>query len=190
MFILNEKPLALDVPFTANDVSYPANWLRLASPEEREAVGISEVVDTEQPYDQRFYWNVGLPKDHAELVTQWVGQVKQTAGSLLSQTDWYITRFSETGIEAPQSVLERRTEVRALSNQKEDFLEATDSTDELAAYVTSPEFSQWEPVVVVEEPPTVDFVTSGFAFTASTVFGGEGIDTLSFNTNATTSGIN
>jgi hypothetical protein len=190
MFILNEKPLALDVPFTANDVSYPANWLRLASPEEREALGITEVPDVDQPYDQRFYWGVGLPKDHAELVTQWVGQVKQTAGSLLSQTDWYITRFSETGLEAPQSVLDRRTEVRALSNQKEDFLEATESTDELAAYVTSPEFSQWEPVVVVEEPPTVDFVTSGSAFTTSTLFGGEGNDTLSFNTNATTSGIN
>jgi hypothetical protein len=98
MFILNEKPLALDVPFTANDVSYPANWLRLASPEEREAIGITEVPDVDQPYDQRFYWAVGLPKDHAELVTQWVGQVKQTAGSLLSQTDWYITRFSETGL--------------------------------------------------------------------------------------------
>jgi hypothetical protein len=44
--------------------------------------------------------------------------------------------------------------------------------------------------VVVEEPPTVDFVTSGSAFTTSTLFGGEGNDTLSFNTNATTSGIN
>ena len=179
MFILNEKPLALDVPFTANDVSYPANWLRLASPEEREAVGITEVPDVDQAYDQRFYWGVGLPKDHAELVTQWVGQVKQTAGSLLSQSDWYITRFSETTQEAPQSVLNRRAEVRTLSNQKEDFLEATESTDELAAYVTGPEFSQWEPEVVVEEQFSADLTTSGSAFTASTLFGAEGVDSLS-----------
>jgi hypothetical protein len=157
MFILNEQPLALDVPFTANDVSYPANWLRLASPEEREAVGITEVPDVDQTFDQRFYWGVGLPKDHAQLVTQWVGQVKQTAGSLLSQTDWYITRFSETGQEAPQSVLNRRTEVRALSNLKEYFLEATASTDELAAYVTSSEFSRWEVIVepVTPEEPLI-----------------------------------
>jgi hypothetical protein len=150
MFILNGNPLSPDVAFTHDGIQYPANWLRLASSEEREAIGITEVPDVDQPYDQRFYWGVGLPKDHAELVTQWVGQVKQTAGSLLSQTDWYITRFSETGQEAPQSVLTRRSDVRALSNQKEDFLEATEFTDELAAYVTSPEFSQWEPVIVVE----------------------------------------
>jgi len=145
MFILNEKPLALDVPFTANQVSYPANWLRLASPEERAAIGITEDPDP-IPVDQRFYWDTGIPKDHVQLVEQWVSQVKQTAGSLLSQTDWYITRFSETGVEAPQSVLDRRGEVRLLSNEKEAFLKATASTEELAAYVTGPEFSQWEPI--------------------------------------------
>jgi hypothetical protein len=149
MFILNEKPLALDVPFTANQVSYPANWLRLASPEERAAIGITEEPDT-IPVDQRFYWDTGIPKDHVQLVEQWVSQVKQTAGSLLSQTDWYITRFSETGVEAPQSVLDRRGEVRLLSNEKEAFLNATASTEELAAYVTGPEFNAWD--VVVPEP--------------------------------------
>jgi hypothetical protein len=148
MFILNEKPLTLDMPFATNGISYPANWLRLASVEEREAIGISEVTD-EPYYDQRFYWGVDIPKDHTGLVTQWVGQVKQTAGSILSQTDWYITRASETGIEAPQSVLDRRSEVRVLSNQKEAFLKATESTQELAAYVTSQEYSRWE---VTPEP--------------------------------------
>jgi hypothetical protein len=162
-------------------VSYPANWLRLASPEEREAVGITEVPDVDQAYDQRFYWGVGLPKDHAELVTQWVGQVKQTAGSLLSQTDWYITRASETGLAAPQSVLTRRTEVRALSNQKEAFLEATATTDELAAYVTGPEFNVWETASpVVDETIVVDGVTSGSFVTADALFGGSGEDTLTF----------
>ena len=135
-------------------VQYPANWLRLSSPEEREAIGITEEPDPIQ-VDQRFYWDTGIPKDHAQLVEQWVGQVKQTAGSLLSQTDWYITRASETGLAAPQSVLTRRTEVRALSNQKEAFLETTATTDELAAYVTGPEFNVWEtPSPVVDETIT------------------------------------
>ena len=37
MFLLDGKPLALDTPFTdpATGVQYPANWLRLATPEER-----------------------------------------------------------------------------------------------------------------------------------------------------------
>ena len=151
MFILDGKPLSPDVAFTHDGIQYPANWLRLSSPEEREAIGITEEPDP-IPVDQRFYWDTGIPKDHAQLVEQWVGQIKQTAGSLLSQTDWYITRASETGVAAPQSVLDRRAEIRTLSNEKEAFLEATTTTDELAAYVTGPEFSVWEtPVQIPDE---------------------------------------
>jgi hypothetical protein len=61
MFQLENKPLALDVPFTHNDVQYPSNWLRLATPEERAAVGITEVADA-PVYDDRFYWGVNSPK--------------------------------------------------------------------------------------------------------------------------------
>jgi hypothetical protein len=61
MFQLDNKPLALDVPFTHGGISYPANWLRLASAEERAAIGITEVADAAS-YDDRFYWGVGNPK--------------------------------------------------------------------------------------------------------------------------------
>jgi len=153
MFILNGQPLSPDRAFEHDGIQYPANWLRLASPEERAAIGITEEPDP-IPVDQRFYWDTGIPKDHTELVTQWVGQVKQTAGSLLSQTDWYITRNAETGLQAPQSVLDRRADIRALSNSKEALLEATTTTDELAAYVTGGEFNVWE-----STPPPTDEVT-------------------------------
>ena len=180
MFILNGQPLSPDVAFTHDGIQYPNNWLRLASPEERAAIGITEEPDAPF-YDQRFYWGPNLPKDHAQLVEQWVGQVKQTAGSLLSQTDWYITRASETGVAAPQSVLDRRSELRALSNQKEAFLEATATTDELAAYVTGPEFNVWEEQPVVDDTISFDGVTSGSYFTATSIVGGFGNDTLTFN---------
>jgi hypothetical protein len=184
MFILNGKPLALDRAFTTEDgTQYPANWLRLATPEERAAVGITEEPDTTPNYDQRFYWGPNLPKDHAQLVEQWTGTIKQTAGSLLSQTDWYITRASETGVAAPQSVLECRSAIRTLSNEKEAFLAATETTDELAAYVTGPEFNVWEEVAPVEptvDPIIVDGVTSGTYVTGDTLFGGSGEDTFTF----------
>ena len=156
MFILNEKLLAPDSAFTTEDGrQFPANWLRLSTQEEREAIGIVEVPDPVQAYDQRFYWDAGIPKDHDQLVEQWVGQVKQTAGTILAQTDWYITRASETGLAAPQSVLDRRQVVRALSNEKEAFLGATASTDELAAYVTGSEFNVWEVVAPEPEPEPI-----------------------------------
>ena len=149
MFILDGKPLSPDRAFaTADGTQYPANWLRLSSPEERAAIGITEQSDA-PTYDQRFYWgydNDGnlIPKDHVALVDQWVAQVKTTAATLLTPTDWYIVRAGETGLAAPQEVLDYRSVVRDLSNDKETFLRSTASTEELASYVTSQEFSSWE----------------------------------------------
>lgn len=144
--------IALDRAFTLGDVQYPANWLRLATPEERAAIGITEVPDP-QPYDQRFYWGVGNPRDHAQLQEQWVAQVKQTAFTLLAPTDWYVVRHSETGAAMPQSVLDRRAEIRQYSKDKEATIMATVDTDELAAYLTSAAFAAWE---VLPEPEVVD----------------------------------
>lgn len=61
MFILNNKPLPVDTPFEVDGTSYPANWLRLTSLEEKQALGITEVADPEH-YDDRFYWGVDNPK--------------------------------------------------------------------------------------------------------------------------------
>lgn len=48
MFLLNNVPLPLDTPFKdAAGNSYPANWLRLTTLEEKQAIGIVEVPDPE-----------------------------------------------------------------------------------------------------------------------------------------------
>jgi hypothetical protein len=62
MFLLNGNPLPLDTPFTVNGTSYPANWLRLTSIEEKNAIGITEVADPIVAYDDRFFWGVDNPK--------------------------------------------------------------------------------------------------------------------------------
>ena len=59
-FLLNGKPLAVDVPFTVGDINYPANWLRLSTAQEKN-LGITEV-DDPKTYDSRFYWNDGTAK--------------------------------------------------------------------------------------------------------------------------------
>ena len=61
MFLLNGNPLLIDTPFEIDGTHYPANWLRLTSIEEKNAVGITEVPDPE-PYDDRFYWGHDNPK--------------------------------------------------------------------------------------------------------------------------------
>lgn len=46
MFMLNNAPLPLDTPFRdAAGKSYPANWLRLTTIHEKNAIGITEVPD-------------------------------------------------------------------------------------------------------------------------------------------------
>lgn len=61
MFLLNGNPLPIDTQFEVNGTTYPQNWLRLTSIEEKNAIGITEVADPE-PYDDRFYWGVDNPK--------------------------------------------------------------------------------------------------------------------------------
>jgi len=62
MFKHNDTVIPLDTPFTIDGTSYPANWLRLTSLAEKQAVGIEEVADVTTTYDDRFYWGVDNPK--------------------------------------------------------------------------------------------------------------------------------
>jgi len=63
MFLIDGKVLPVDTPFTSNGIQYPANWLRLSTQAEKEAIGITEEADTVRA-DDRFYWNgdVTTPK--------------------------------------------------------------------------------------------------------------------------------
>jgi hypothetical protein len=141
MFLLDGRPLSLDRAFTDIDgIQRPANWLRLATPDERIAAGITEVPDL-PTWDQRFYWGYDadgalIPKDHAQLVEQWVGQAKTTAASLLAPFDWYIVRETETGKAVPQAVLDYRAAVRVVSDNREVMIKGTTDTEQLAAVVT------------------------------------------------------
>lgn len=55
MFLLDGKRLTPGVAFTHGDIQYPANWLYLASAEDKAAIGITEVSEETRP-DDRFYW--------------------------------------------------------------------------------------------------------------------------------------
>ena len=101
MFVLNGSPLPLDVPFEANGTLFPANWLRLATSDERTAVGITEEPDPPY-YDQRFYWGYTasgtlIPKDRGVLISGWVDQTRQTANTILFPTDWMVVREIDNG---------------------------------------------------------------------------------------------
>ena len=111
MFMLNGQRLPLDTPFIVGDTQYPANWLRVTSLEEKQALGITEVPDPE-PYDDRFYWGPSNPKDLAGLKTLWTANVNQMAYTLLAQSDWMVTRKAEIGTDIPADWAAYRAQVR------------------------------------------------------------------------------
>jgi hypothetical protein len=123
MFLLPDGTvLPLDRPFSIGGVKYPANYLRLSTEAEKEAIGITWVPDPPQ-YDGRFYWGYDaeghlIPKDHAQLVEQWTQQTRTTANSLLSPTDWIIIREADNGKAADPVLKTWREELRLAAGSK------------------------------------------------------------------------
>jgi hypothetical protein len=149
MFIFDGKPLSPDVAFTdpATGVQYPANWLRLSTLEEKEAIGITEQADP-PVWDQRFAWGYSedgqlIWKDHTQLVEQWVAQTRTTAGTLIQPTDWMVIREQDNGTVVPESVKTLREDIRLATGQKNAAIAATTDTAELAAYITGSEYPVW-----------------------------------------------
>ena len=134
-FKLDGKTLPVDVAFTSNGINYPANWLRLTTLTEKQAIGISEVAD-EATYDQRFYWSVGNAKDLAELKTSWVEQQKVEAGFLLAKYDWYVVRKAEKTTAIPSNVSTYRDAVRTTCVTRETEINASANVEALKALVT------------------------------------------------------
>jgi len=169
MFVLDGKPLSPDVAFTHANIQYPANWLRLSTPEGRSAIGITEVPDP-TPYDQRFYWGYDqdghlIPKDHTQLVEQWTQQTRHTANTLLVPTDWMITREADNGVQVSPEIKAEREDIRGKCATKLSAITATNTTDELAAYITSSDYSNWSDPVSLNDTIAIpdDAVASGDA---------------------------
>jgi hypothetical protein len=140
MFKHNDTVIPLDTPFEINGTSYPANWLRLTSIEEKNAVGIVEVADETTTYDDRFYWGVDNPKDLAGLKTNWTAQVKDTANKSLAQTDWMVIRKAERNVDIPSDTVTFRASVLAECTR---LVTAIAGASDVSAFVTVVTNQNW-----------------------------------------------
>ena len=169
-FKLGTKTIQLDTPFTHNDIQYPANWIRLASEEDKSAIGMTWEADAVRA-DDRYYWSgdINNPKaledklevdqdgnplyvkvlgvvdgkpamvDSTErLVTKglksnFIAQIKTTAGSILAQTDWMVIRKAERNVDIPSSVATYRASVVAKASELETAISAVTTVEQLIA---------------------------------------------------------
>jgi hypothetical protein len=170
-FKLGTRTIQLDTPFTHNDIQYPANWIRLASEEDKSAIGMTWEADAVR-YDDRFYWdgNINNPKaledklevdqdgnpmfiqvvdktdpenpvmvDSTErLVTKglksnFISQIKYTAGTILAQTDWMVIRKAERNVDIPTAVATYRASVVTKASDLEASITAVTTVEQLIA---------------------------------------------------------
>jgi hypothetical protein len=142
MFLLNGKHLPEGVGFRdANGTQYASNWLNLSTEEEKLAIGITWVADP-APIDTRFYWDTDLPKaleDKLEedgsttkgLKSQFIAQIKDTAGKLLANTDWYVIRKIERNVDIPSEIALKRTQIVTEANRLEADIKASTTVEGL-----------------------------------------------------------
>jgi hypothetical protein len=169
-FKIGNKVIPLDTPFTTEDgIQRPANWIRLATEEEKSAIGLVWEADVDMNFDNRFYWAKDLPKaledkeevdqdgnpmyvkvlgtvdgklamvDSTErLVTKglksnFISQVKTTAGTILAQTDWMVIRKAERNIALPTAIANYRASIVSKADNLETAISAVTTVEELIA---------------------------------------------------------
>jgi len=111
------RALPLDKAFSHNNISFPANWLRVSTPADKEAQGISWVTPEEPPV-------VRAPLDREKSVG--IDRAKDTAGKLLAQSDWMVI----ASVERSRVVADDWAEYRAAVISETDRLEAQFGTAE------------------------------------------------------------
>ena len=135
-------------PFEWDNVSYPANWCNLSTPEEKAAIGMVDVVYGSQPSDQ-YYWvtqdapvyngtvveinYTATPKDLFECQSNAVSATNATAYSILLPSDWMVVKAVETGGTVAPAWNTWRQTIRTQAADYVAAITACTTVDQLAA---------------------------------------------------------
>ena len=104
---LNDSYINEGTQFEIDGVTYPPQWLNQSTPEQKAALGLEEVIATNQPYNPVYYWTgeildkatltyTGTPKDLVDVQNNAITSVRQSAYALLLPTDWMVVKAFET----------------------------------------------------------------------------------------------
>jgi hypothetical protein len=135
MYQLDGKTLQYGRAFKTEDGrQFPANWLKSATEEEKNALGIVQVHNTVPVaiVDQRFYWGPENPKDLDQLKGAWKAKQSQLASSLLTPSDWRVVKAAEvTDYAVSSEWLAYRAAVRTACNTRQTEIDACETVDAL-----------------------------------------------------------
>ena len=76
------------------------------------------------------------------LKSQFVAQVKDTAGKLLNATDWYVIRKAERNVEIPAEVALKRTQIVAEADRLEVDIQASTTVEALIEVLNAQDWNK------------------------------------------------
>jgi hypothetical protein len=163
-FLLNGNPVNIDSEITINSIRYPhlrdpalreqLGIVEVADPEQYDqrfywSPTLPKLLDDRLEVKEDgtpLYVQVYNPateemEDTTEQVvtkglkSQWTSQVKQTAGSLLAQTDWMVVRKAERNIDVPAAVAAKRAAIVAECDRLEAAITGCADVEALIAVI-------------------------------------------------------
>ncbi len=160
-----------------NNIRHPTNW-SIWTDAQKKAVGLTWEDDVDTRFDDRFYWakdverkladELGVDKDGSAIIDPttgkqsvilglksiWVTRTKESANSLLSSSDWYVTRKTEASTAIPSDISTYRTDVRTASKTIEDKINGCSDLDAFKALFVVPTDSDGK---ITGNAPIYDF---------------------------------
>ena len=76
------------------------------------------------------------------LKSNFIAQVKDTAGKLLNATDWYVIRKAERAIDIPAEVVLKRTQIVTESNRLETDIQASTTVEALIEVLNAQDWNR------------------------------------------------
>lgn len=139
----NQQYIQEGTAFEINGIQYPSNWLNLSTPEEKAALGLEEVVATNSPANDQYYWvsqtldqatltYTNTPKDLTQVKSTAFNQVNSTAYSILLPTDWMVVKATETSTKTPAAWDSYRQSVRTTAASTVSAIEGAVDVDAVA----------------------------------------------------------
>lgn len=144
----NQQYIQEGTAFEVNGVQYPANWLNLSSPEQKAELGLEEVVATNSPANDTYYWvsqtlngptltYTNTPKDLTQVKSTAINQVNSTAYSILLPTDWMVVKAVETSTTVAPSWNSWRQSIRTTATSTVSSIEGATDVDGVATIMGS-----------------------------------------------------
>lgn len=101
----------------SDGIKHPTNWMIWTEDYKKNTMNLTWE-EPLGPYDNFYYWGWNsdgdalVPKPLAGLQSSKVSEAKSTSASMLSPTDWYVVRKTETNTAIPAEITAYRTAIR------------------------------------------------------------------------------